>query len=384
MKASMDKNSALLPEARILDVFKGERPSAIPFFADLTYWYSAELKKKTLPQKYLNDEGKLLLYKDLGCGAHEELYLPVHSTVFKNVHVKVFEEEAKDGTIRTTVYYTPYGELRKVDKRSFISFSTATLRYPINNEKDLKLLKFIYQDIEYTKNAEVFKRQEFLINLWKGWGIVASLPPRTPFQRLVVEWAGAYNTFILEWRSKESLREVLEVMYSSDDPIYEFIVESPARFVYFGENLSSDVISPKYFEEYYKDYYTKRVSILHRAKKFIYLHIDGKLRGLLPLLASTGIDCAQSLTPYPAGDLKVNELRKVAGDNIILWGGLPGIFFSSAYKPDLLMNLLKEILDLCKKDHKFIIGVADQVPPDGDIQRVKLVSNIVNKTTVDS
>ncbi|MGB9759975.1 MAG: uroporphyrinogen decarboxylase family protein, partial [Thermoproteota archaeon] len=343
-------------------------------------WYSAELRKRTLPQKYLDDKGKLLLYKDLMCGAHEELYLPIHKTIFKNVSVRVFEEEEKDGIVRTTVYYTPLGELRKVDKYSFISFSTATLKYPVNNEEDLKVLKFMYQNVEYTKKVEAFKRQEFLINLWKGWGVVSSLPPRTPFSRLVVEWAGAYNTLILEWRSKESLREVLEVMYSSDDPIYEFITESPAKFVYFGENLSSDVISPKYFEEYYKKYYTKRASMLHKAKKFIYLHIDGKLRGLLPLLASTGIDCAQSLTPYPAGDLKVSEFRKVAGDNIILWGGLPGIFFSSAYKPDLLMNLLKEILALCEKDRKFVIGVADQVPPDGDIQRVKLVSNIVNET----
>jgi len=375
----MSNDSSLLPEERILAVFEGRKSRAIPFFADLTYWYFAELKKEALPQKYLGDEGQLLLYKDLKCGAHEELYLPVHNTIYKNVKVKVFEEEEHNGILRTTVYYTPLGELRRVDKSSFISFSTATLKYPVNNENELRILKYIYNDIKYEKNVEAYKRQEFLIRLWRGWGIVSSIPPRTPFLRFVVEWAGAYNTFILEWRCKELFKEALELMYFSDDPIYEFVEESPARFVYFGENLSSDIVSPKFFKEYCKDYYVKRVSSLHKIKKFVYVHIDGKLRGLLPLMASTGIDCAQSLTPYPAGDLKVSDLRKAAGNDIALWGGLPGILFSSAYRPDLLTNLLKEILTTYEKDYKFVIGVADQVPPDGAIQRVKLVSEMVNE-----
>ena len=41
----------------------------------------------------------------------------------------------------------------------------------------------------------------------------------------------------------------------------------------------------------------------------------------------------------------------------------------------MAMDVIKYHLD----GHKFIIGVADQVPPDGDIKRVKMITNLVEK-----
>jgi hypothetical protein len=36
---------------RLLAVFRGERLDVMPWYADLTYWYSAEMIKGTLPEK---------------------------------------------------------------------------------------------------------------------------------------------------------------------------------------------------------------------------------------------------------------------------------------------------------------------------------------------
>ena len=57
---------------RLLAVFRGERPDVMPWYADLTYWYSTEMIKGTLPEKYRGD-GVVRLYKDLNTGAHEHL-----------------------------------------------------------------------------------------------------------------------------------------------------------------------------------------------------------------------------------------------------------------------------------------------------------------------
>lgn len=126
-------------------------------------------------------------------------------------------------------------------------------------------------------------------------------------------------------------------------------------------------------------YYKKRVQQLHNAKKYIYVHIDGTLRGVLPLLGETGVDCAQSVTPAPVGDIPVEKLREMAGPNIILWGGLPGIYFSCQYSEKTLRQMAMDIIKHHLEGHKFIMGVADQVPPDGDIKRVKMITNLVER-----
>jgi hypothetical protein len=169
------------------------------------------------------------------------------------------------------------------------------------------------------------------------------------------------------------------LMSEADDPIYEEIRDSPAPGVYFGENITSEVITPSIFRKYHMPYYRRRASQLHSAKKKIFVHVDGALRGVLPLFEATGIDCVQSVTPAPVGDVAVERLRDLAGPNIILWGGLPGIYFSRQYPERLLYNMVKQVLEHNLEGHKFILGVADQVPPDGDIFRVRRVTELVEK-----
>jgi hypothetical protein len=285
--------------------------------------------------------------------------------------------EPDGGYTRYTNFETPLGELRKVERSSKVSFSSAIVEHPVKTERDLKILRFIVQDYEIEPNREAYEHQEKLMRMWEGWGIVGSLPLRTPLARMVVEWAGLANVAKLQWRSREEFDETIQAMCEADDPVYEAIEESPAEFVYFGENLSSDIISPTMFRTYIDPYYRKRVAQLHAKGKLIYVHIDGTLRGLLPLLGPTGVDCAQSLTPYPMGDLAISELRVKAGDGITLWGGLPGVLFSRTYPVEMLRNALGDILKYHAQDHRFVIGVADQVPPDGELQRVKMVSDMV-------
>ncbi len=367
----------MLPAERLDAAFENKYSDAIPWFADLTYWYHAHEEMRTLPLRY-RGEGRINLYMEMGCGAHEELYRHVFMIKRKQVEVQNYETKEPDGsTIRHEVFQTPMGDLRKVSKHSVKSHSTATIEYPVKTERDMKILRFILRDQVAKKDLEMYEWQLQMMRKWDGWGIVSSLPPRTPLMRMIVEWAGFSNTVKLQWRHREEFDETIQVMCEADDPVYEAVLDSPAKYVYFGENLSSDMISPRLFKTYLEPYYKKRTLELHAKGKKVYLHIDGGLRGLLPLLAQTGVDCAQSLTPAPAGDVDVKDFRKIAGDNIVLWGGLPGVLFSEKYPVEILKRLLEDIIETYINDRRFIIGVADQVPPDGEIGRVKIISETV-------
>ncbi|OYT30636.1 MAG: hypothetical protein B6U94_06165 [Thermofilum sp. ex4484_79] len=370
----------MLPAERLVCAFKGIKTEILPWFADLTYWYHSQLESSKLPEKYKGGEGRLQLYKDLGCGAHEELYGSVVEIKHKKVKFKRYTvEDSKTGTVEEVVYYTPLGELRGVRKYSRRSFSSAIIKHFVSTRKDLKILRYIYEDMTIKPSREAYERQDRLMKIWDGWGIVSSLPPRTPFARMLIEWAGVVNTFRLCYRYREDFEETIEVMERTDDPIYDAIMDAPADFVYFGDNISSDVVGTKFFLKYYSPYYKKRAEQLHKKNKMIYVHIDGRLKGVLEYVGETGVDCAQSLTPAPAGDVELEKFRELAGPNIVLWGGLPGIFFSNKYHISNLINMTKKIIELYSNDSRFIVGVADQVPPDGDISRVKLVTKILEK-----
>ena len=112
---------------------------------------------------------------------------------------------------------------------------------------------------------------------------------------------------------------------------------------------------------------------MHDAGKITSIHIDGTLRACLPLLQEAGFDIAEAVTPAPVGDVPVEELRATAGDKIIIWGGLPGALFSPAYSEKLFDAHLAKILETFPLGSRFVLGVADQVPPDALLSRVTKV-----------
>ncbi len=364
-------------QERLLGAFSGEKPDVMPWFADLTYWNRAQSYRNGLPSKYLGERGRIRLYRDLGCGSHEELYnLPGEITYYNVKHINSVEP-FRDGTILYEEgYSTPVGSIVAVRKFVPKSVSSAYIKYAVATRQDLKVLQYVHKNQKFKPDYSV---QYDRLKNWRGLGFVSSLPPRTPFQRLIVVWAGVVNTMRLMMREPEELEETIQVISEADDPIYEAIRESPAPGIYFGENITSEVFSPPIFKKYHAPYYKRRAEQLHAAKKFIFVHIDGTLRGVLPLIEETGVDCAQSVTPAPVGDVPVEKLREMAGPKIILWGGLPGAYFSHLYPGRILREMALKVIKYHLQGHKFIMGVADQVPPDGDIKRVKMITNIVEK-----
>jgi len=75
--------------------------------------------------------------------------------------------------------------------------------------------------------------------------------------------------------------------------------------------------------------------------------------------------------------LKQSFERELAGrPDLVLWGGLPGAIFSRSFPEKRFLALVREVLDAWAGT-PFILGTADQVPPDGDIERCRMVSEIM-------
>ncbi len=85
------------------------------------------------------------------------------------------------------------------------------------------------------------------------------------------------------------------------------------------------------------------------------------------------------MTPKPVDDVALEDLRGMAGPDILLLGGLPGAMFAPPFDAKSMEKHVKEIIRIHKDSGKFMLGVADQVPPNGDITLVKLISGLVEE-----
>jgi uroporphyrinogen-III decarboxylase len=354
---------------RLLAVFEGKKPDCVPWFADLSWWYEAERSRGTLPKRFLGD-GVVSFYRELGCG----LYLPLVAPYRHHFDCES-KERALDDTMVERTYTTPKGILREVEKHLPESFSHALVERLVKSADDIAAFRYLIESQRFEANLEEISRAE---RLYGGQGVVVVCLPRTPLSRMVVEFAGIEMAASAAMEKPELMHELVELMERMDTEAYRAAEQAEARFAMFPDNLSSEVIGAKLFREYSFDYYRRRIAQLRQAGKYTLTHLDGTIRGLLPVLAQTGIDCIEGLTPHPVGDVKVEELRELAGAEVVLWGGVPGAMFTPMWADKDVIQHTMHYVHTMMANHRFVLGIGDQLPPNGHITRVRAISNLVS------
>ncbi|MCL5069523.1 MAG: hypothetical protein M1308_01280, partial [Actinobacteria bacterium] len=206
--------------------------------------------------------------------------------------------------------------------------------------------------------------------------------PKSPLMQMIVLYAGITNTINLMLDNKRLFDETILSLEGKADEAAELTLNSPAEFIMIPENLSSIVIGKKLFEEYLRPYHEKWNKKIRARGKYSFIHFDGCLRGLLKEVASEAIFCNEAMTPEPGGDLPVEEFSKYVDSDSIMWGGLPGILFVPSVNDDDFEKYVLKVIRLMTSEPRYVLGIADQIPPDGIIERVKKVTELIEKYAI--
>jgi len=353
---------------KLLSVFRGESVSPAAWFGDLSWWYAANGRKNG----YEGDEGYLRMHMDTRTGIY--LYAPV---VYKESYSEDIRfSSEKRGNLTISRISTSLGDIESVSRYLPESFTSAYLTCYIKKTSDLEIMKHIWKNRFFSPSYEEFERID---RLWNGFGLPVALTPgcTTPLQTLITRWAGVEKTIDLLMEAPEEVEETMKVMEDSDDELFRIIGESPAVFVEFPDNLSGDITGRRFIEKYEVPYWEKRIGQLHEKRKYVGIHNDGSVRCTIPILAEAGFDFIEAVTPSPVGDVPLEEIMSMSGDKSIIWGGLPGSLFSPAYSEEFFSGYIRDIMKVCAGRKNFVLGVADQVPPDAEISRISLVRKII-------
>lgn len=349
----------------------GENTPQIPWFGDLSYYYFSLQKQGKLSPEYEGAEGEVRFYRDRHVGIC--FYAPQTYCVEYTQDVTFEERTTAEGIF--SAYHTKYGTLESVQKYLPSNFSFAYTKHFVETLDDLQIMAHIFEHMHYHPDYEAFRQRDAL---YGEDGIAVEIAPISvaPIQKLMARWAGVAGTVDLFAEDIDVFEECIERIEEAQMPVFEVLAGSGAPLIEFPENLSSEVTG-SFFDRYNLPYYQKVIEILHRAGKVVSIHIDGTLKPCLGKLHAAGFDIAEAVTPAPVGDIAVEELRKYAGEELFIWGGLPGAMFTPAFTDEQFADHIQRILNL--NDPKMILGVADQVPPDAIDERIREVSRLIGR-----
>ncbi len=359
------------PRERILSILKGEQPDQVPWFGDLDYWASALMAQGKMPGGFKESAAYIQWHRELGVGFYLQGYFP-----FRPI-LDLGERRWHEGNRRYHELCTPKGTLRECWVYLPDSYAEAPVEHLVKSEKDLSALRYVYEHTSWEPDYDYAYRRLEQIG---DQGILLCYLPKSPFMHLVALEAGIAAVTFAAANDPDEFAGTLAVMKAAFDGAARIAVESPAEALMIPENLSAEMIGPRYFENYMRPYQEEWIGEIAKAGKYSFIHMDGTLRGLLREEASTGVTVIEAMTPEPVGDLAIAQWAERA-DNpaTILWGGIPGVYFTPNVSDEEFDRHLREVLCVMRSQPRFVLGVADQVPPDGLEYRVRRVGELVGK-----
>lgn len=362
----------MTPRERVLKTLSAEKADQVPWFGDLDYWATALIAQGKRPKDFKERDDYIEWHRQLGVGFYLQGYFP-----FKEIIDSCEVREWKEGNLRYRRIVTPKGTLQECWNWSELTYSEAPIERLVKSVKDLPAYRFLFENMRYEPDyAFAQKRAKQVGEI----GVVLCYLPRTPFMRMVAIDAGIENIVMMYADDPEEFTETFRALKTSEDLSSRIAVDSPAEILMMPENLSAEMVGPCFFELFLRDFQSAWSKRINAAGKFSCIHMDGTLKGLLREESGIGLTFIEALTPKPVGDLAIEEWERYRGDsNVIYWGGIPGSYFTAAVSDEEFDRHVKEVLAVMRRDQRYVLGVADQVPPDALERRVKRVKQLVDE-----
>jgi uroporphyrinogen-III decarboxylase len=378
---------------RLTAVFKGGEPQKIVWWPRIKHWYDLNNSANTLPARY---QGLYLdeIYRDLGVpprqvwtgglfgGGEYGGYINLSTREGSDIDVWVkptkglyYKDTPRNFIV--TRYETPVGEMTQVVRRTERGTSIYPVEYYLKDQKSIEVYKYVLEQREYEFDWQYFRWGE------KRYGDMIyprAAMERAPLLRLVIDLMGLNKTVIWLWKYPEEMEELMELMLKDLEKQVEAYAGTPVIELSMSSNIHESLCSPIQFKKYMIPHLQRITEKIHAAGKYASAHWDGFVKTLLPLLRETGLDGVECVTPKPQGDVTLEEIKThIIDQNKFLRDGIPAILFTGRYPIEELETFTRRILDYLGKSGRVQLGISDLLPANGDIERVRLVGEIVEE-----
>ncbi len=349
----------------ILDIFAGRDPGRIVWQPRLEFWYSVNKTRGTLPE-HLKDCSLLDLYDY----CHASIRYFVHPLRVSYNQVRCTRTEVDEKNFQYT-WETPLGNLTETYHYDDYRLSAYNSEYILKTAEDFKILEFILQDEHWHFDQTSYEQSVAEIG---SLGVPQFYFRRSPIQGLFIEKMGFEKAILFMHDHPKIIERYIETCTAADDALYQVLCQAPTPIYNFGENIDAYMDPPGIWRKYLSPYYERRITQFKAAGKYTFIHIDGAMKPLLKLIRESSFDAIEACTPLPQGDVTIAEIQEALGDKILV-DGIPAVFFLPPFTEEDIRACVRELVE--RFYPRLILGISDEIPPDGDIERVRMVGEMV-------
>ncbi|MGI6706677.1 MAG: uroporphyrinogen decarboxylase family protein [Clostridia bacterium] len=340
---------------RMLSVYRNQLPDRIP----------VSIYSRYLPRGSMERE-----IRNIGLGIID--YYPVVSFLAPPWHmysgfiseVKGAELEIKyywsKGTrYERRQYHTPVGTVYQDVSQYIGAGSEHISKYYISSLEDYKVMTYLVEHTVFRSNE---KDIETRMKDLGDDGVVLGRVDRCPYQKILIELAGAERFLIDLYTNPEPVLELMEAMDRKMDEAFRMIVESKVEVIWQPDNVTSDMTPPKNFEKYCLPFYQKHGKEVRAADKPYLIHMDGRIKALKELIQQAELDGIESMSlPQINGDMTLTEARVAFPDKVII----PNFPANLCDKPkEEIEGFLEELFLEASSTRPFMLQVSEDIPVD--------------------
>jgi hypothetical protein len=350
-----------------LAVFRGQDPGRVLWQPRLEFWYTVNKARGALPA-HLQEASLYDLYDY--CHASVRYFTWPLRVRRKNVQMT---ESWPDEKHRRLTWETPVGVLTETVHYDEWKLSAYNSEYRLKGPQDFPIWEYILRDEEWDWDQAAYERDLVAIG---GRGAPQFYFRRSPVQGLFIENMGFETAIFLLQDHPELVDRYVGVASEADDAMYEVLCRCPVEILNFGENIDAHMDPPTLWKKHLLPYYSKRVAQLHAAGKQTHIHIDGAMKPLIKVIRESPFTGIEACTPLPQGDVTLDEMKAALGDKVLL-DGIPAVYFLPYFPEEELIACTRRVIELFHP--RLALGISDEIPPDGDIERVRRIGELVEE-----
>jgi hypothetical protein len=350
------------------------------FVPDLNLWFSWHNERATLPAEVSG-----MTLTEICRYLEVPLWKPARP--WKRSTGRISVEEIRTEDERTVRYHDTVKGLEYTARWSIGPDGDLwQTEYPVKSGDDLALFEALTAEETLVPDSEPFAR---LLEHCCTGDLLALELPLSPFSRLLLEMTGFNEGIFILMEEEERIGSLVadaEKKYASETatliealtPVLATVhtlsqdnsaPEGFPLYAYCPDNLDASFISPGWFETYMLKGYQTSASLLGTAGLQLMVHAGGPIGNLLELIRDAGISALTGVCAAPQGDTSFPEARKIAGPDMLLWGGLAQDLLMPQTPEDDFRKALGQVRE--EADEHCIIGIADHVPAEASWERIK-------------
>ena len=277
----------------------------------------------------------------------------------KNTHLRVEYAWGKNGMVERRSYETPVGTVWQEREASVGAGSEHTRKHYISDAEDYKIMAYIIENTVIKSNEAVIVRR---LDAMGDDGVVLGRLDRSPYQKLLIELAGAEQFLVDLYINGGEVAQLMEIMNSRMEEASHMAMNSRVKLIWQPDNVTSDMTPPNNFREYLLPYYKKLSKEAKANGKTLIAHFDGKIKALKEEIRESGIDVIESLSlKMIGGDMELTEAREA----------FPGVSILPNFPSNLSQSSEQEILDFLQQlkaeagdEQPFMLQVSEDLADD--------------------